>query len=212
MRANWIRPEDLHHYEALGFDNFKIVERNTPSKVLLTRVKAYSERKFDGNFFDLVLPFNHPAGSLSKRGRQRSVFRAAGAQHFLSHPKSMWRGVPQTAAAGQGDGAAVSARKEIALHLDNRKLDGFIDRFLQHSCVDVDCEKCRYCHRFIDRAVSIDPEYRERVLAMYRDLFADMQEGSFFDSVRPRDFVEVARLTRRVVKDTVAQLIGQAAR
>ena len=47
---------------------------------------------------------------------------------------------------------------------------------------------------------------------MYRDLFADMQEGSFFDSVRPRDFVEVARLTRRVVKDTVAQLIGQAGR
>jgi len=63
-----------------------------------------------------------------------------------------------------------------------------------------------------ERAVSIDPEYRERVLAMYRDLFQDMQEGSFFDSVRPRDFVEVARLTRSVVKDTVAQLIGQAGR
>ena len=23
VRANSIRPEDLHHYEALGFDNFK---------------------------------------------------------------------------------------------------------------------------------------------------------------------------------------------
>src|SRR5262249_5041802 len=42
VRANWIRPEDLHHYEALGFSNFKIVERNTPTPELLKRVRAWA--------------------------------------------------------------------------------------------------------------------------------------------------------------------------
>ena len=42
VRANWIRPEDLHHYEKMGFDNFKIVERNTPTPELLRRANAYA--------------------------------------------------------------------------------------------------------------------------------------------------------------------------
>ena len=33
LRANWIRPEDLHLYEEIGYENFKIVERNTPVPV-----------------------------------------------------------------------------------------------------------------------------------------------------------------------------------
>ena len=212
VRANWIRPEDLHHYEALGFDNFKIVERNTPSKVLLTRVKAYSERKFNGNFFDLVLPFNYPQEAYQSEAAKEAYSVRRALKYFFKPSQVNVTRVPKLQQLGKAMGLLYPRQGRSALQLDNRKLDGFIDRFLQHSCVDVDCEKCRYCHRFAERAVSIDPEYRERVLAMYRDLFQDMQEGSFFDSVRPRDFVEVARLTRRVVKDTVAQLIGQAGR
>ena len=98
-----------------------------------------------------------------------------------------------------------------ALYLDNRKLDGFIDRFLRNSCIDVDCEQCGHCHQYADRAVRIDPEYRERVLAMYRELFRDMQDGSFFEPMRPRDFVEVARLTKRLVRNAVGRVLPQSA-
>ena len=42
VRANWIRPEDLHHYESLGFHNFKIVERNTP--VSYTHLDVYKRQ------------------------------------------------------------------------------------------------------------------------------------------------------------------------
>ena len=79
------------------------------------------------------------------------------------------------------------------LFLDNRKMDSFIDRFLEKSCIDVDCESCRYCHRFADEALTIDPEYRRDVLAQYRDLFEDMHTGTFW-SPRPRDLVDVGRL------------------
>lgn len=207
IRANWIRPEDLHHYEAMGLDNFKIVERNTPTKVLLTRVKAYSERRYDGNFFDLVLPFNYPKEAYNTEASKEAYSVTRAIKYFFRPSQVNVTKVPKLQELGKTMGLLYPRKGETALYLDNRKLDGFIDRFLKHTCVDVDCEKCQYCHRFADKAVSIDPTYRERVLAMYRDLFKDMQDGSFFESVKARDFVEVARLTKRLVKDAVTEIL-----
>jgi len=56
-------PEDLHYYEKLGYETFKIVERNTPTQILLERVKAYSERRYDGNLLDLVQNYAYPKTS-----------------------------------------------------------------------------------------------------------------------------------------------------
>ena len=55
--ADWIRPEDLVHYEALGYDSFKLAGRNLPTEVLITRLKAYAGRRYDGNLLDLVQDF-----------------------------------------------------------------------------------------------------------------------------------------------------------
>jgi collagenase-like PrtC family protease len=54
LRGDWIRPEDLHYYEELGYDRFKIVDRSTPADVLVKRVEAYANRKYDGNLMDLI--------------------------------------------------------------------------------------------------------------------------------------------------------------
>ena len=43
LMADWVRPEDLVHYERLGYDNFKLSGRNMPTEVLLRRTKAYHE-------------------------------------------------------------------------------------------------------------------------------------------------------------------------
>jgi hypothetical protein len=86
------------------------------------------------------------------------------------------------------------------MQLDNRALDGFIDRFLTESCIDVDCERCRYCHDYADRALCIDPGFREQVLGEYAGLFEDMHAGSFWQQLHPRDLVDAARLTSRVLK------------
>ena len=55
IKAAWIRPEDLKVYEAMGYTTFKLLERGIPSEELLKRVKAYSERRFDGNLAELLL-------------------------------------------------------------------------------------------------------------------------------------------------------------
>jgi collagenase-like PrtC family protease len=54
ISSGWIRPQDLHHYEAMGYHAFKLIERNIPSEALLKRVKAYAERRFDGNLAELL--------------------------------------------------------------------------------------------------------------------------------------------------------------
>lgn len=55
--ADWIRPEDIHHYEKIGITRFKITDRNTPVEYLKKRVKAYHERRYDGNLLDLIQHF-----------------------------------------------------------------------------------------------------------------------------------------------------------
>ncbi len=66
------------------------------------------------------------------------------------------------------------------VYIDNRQLDGFIDRFLQESCRDCDCETCRYCHRWAERVVRIDPEWRAECLALYERLFREMETGTLW--------------------------------
>jgi collagenase-like PrtC family protease len=41
IKSVWIRPEDIHIYEDLGFSNFKILERSCPTELLIRRVDAY---------------------------------------------------------------------------------------------------------------------------------------------------------------------------
>ncbi|HEX9103984.1 MAG TPA: U32 family peptidase [Polyangia bacterium] len=214
VRANWIRPEDLHHYEAMGFDNFKIVERNTPTPELVRRVKAYSERRYDGNFFDLVLPFNYPAESYTTAAAREAFSLRRAVKYFFKPSQVNVTKIPKLARLGKKMGLLFPRQGPSGLYLDNRKLDGFIDRFLKQSCVDVDCDECGWCHRFAESALEIDPEYRETVLAQYRDLFSDLHDGSFFAPPTMRDFVDVGRLTRRVARSAAERLapsLAQAA-
>jgi collagenase-like PrtC family protease len=55
--ADWIRPEDLVHYEGIGYHRFKITDRNTPVEYLRKRVTAYHSRRYDGNLLDLIQHF-----------------------------------------------------------------------------------------------------------------------------------------------------------
>ncbi len=211
IRANWIRPEDLHHYEAMGFTNFKIVERNTPTPELLRRVHAYANRRYDGNFFDLVLPFNYPKSSYQSEAAKEAYSLKRAVEYFFKPSQVNVAKVPKLALLGQRQGLLYPRPGDTELYLDNRKLDGFIDRFLQKSCIDVDCEKCRYCHRFADKALTISNDYREQVLAQYRDLFNDMHDGSFFAPARLGDLIEAGRLVRRAAQSAVGKVIPSMA-
>jgi collagenase-like PrtC family protease len=62
LKSPWIRPEDIPHYEAIGYDRFKITERFKRTPLLLENVRAYENRRYDGNLLDLfTLPRKGPS-------------------------------------------------------------------------------------------------------------------------------------------------------
>ncbi len=54
IRSPWVRPEDIKFYESIGIEHFKITERGFPTEELVKRVKAYTDRKYEGNLLDLI--------------------------------------------------------------------------------------------------------------------------------------------------------------
>lgn len=59
LKGDWIRPEDIHYYEEIGYTRFKLIDRSTPTDVMVKRVRAYAERKYDGNLLDLILHYGY---------------------------------------------------------------------------------------------------------------------------------------------------------
>ena len=204
VRANWIRPEDLHIYEEMGYQNFKIVERNTPTSVLLRRVKAYADRRYDGNLFDLVLPFQYPESAYTDQASRDAYGWRRAARYFFK-PRAVNVGrAARLVKLGRRQGLLYPMREaKPPLHLDNRKLDGFMKRFQKEGCTDVDCEKCLYCHQWADKALTIDPAYRGDVLSAYRALFDDIDSGDFWE-YRLSDVKQAATSAARWVRDRVA--------
>ena len=62
IKARWIRPEDLSHYEAIGINKFKIAGRRMPTEWIVRAVKAFTSRKYEGNLVDIIQGFSLSVG------------------------------------------------------------------------------------------------------------------------------------------------------
>lgn len=161
VRAVWIRPEDIHRYDSVGYHDFKILERNAPTEVMVERVRAYATGQFQGNLLDLIQPYAYrsPGGTHLHRGLFWSL--CYGFNPIRVSLKQAMR--IRRLAATMG---VLRPRKGPAgVVLDNQRLDGFLDRLLS-DCTRRDCAECRYCHRWAEQAVTIDPAYRRDCLAL----------------------------------------------
>ncbi len=178
IRSEWIRPDDIPVYEEMGYDLFKIAERDLPTEVMVARVKAYSERHYEGNLLDLVQPY----GFQGIKGGDRYYNKGLGwmlrfiIRPFMANPLRM---LPLKRLA-ELRGMIKPIEGKPPVYIDNRALDGFIERFHETGCVDTDCEECRWCHEFADKAVRIDTENRDQALEAYDELFESMHGGSMW--------------------------------
>jgi collagenase-like PrtC family protease len=173
IKAAWIRPEDIGVYEAMGYTTFKLLERGIPSAELLKRVKAYSERRFDGNLAELFLSHGF------KEPPRRESFWA------LRHFWKPWQANPLRLkplfdlARMQG---MLSPLAECPIRVEARQIpDHFLDSFRDRDCASMDCQACGYCGRIAEQAVSIAPEYREAVLEKYAQIDEMMASGGFWN-------------------------------
>jgi len=54
IKARWIRPEDIHVYEEIDIDFFKISGRAMSTEWILNAAAAYSSRQYQGNLYDVL--------------------------------------------------------------------------------------------------------------------------------------------------------------
>jgi collagenase-like PrtC family protease len=169
IKAVWIRPEDMGQYEDLGYSWFKIVERGCPGDLLVRRVQAYAQRSFDGNLYELVAPVAQVKSGLgaSRLQRLRMALIMARPGKVKMGALLLMKRYAELALVDSFD------KTNAPVYIDNRALDGFLDGVKSRGCASTLCESCGHCSATAERAVVIDPLYREKTLA----LAARLDEG-----------------------------------
>jgi collagenase-like PrtC family protease len=180
IRTTWIRPEDLHAYETLGFDSFKIVERSCPSDLLVKRVAAYAQRSFDGNLLEIAGPV-----AQIKREQKAPLTQRLRAVSIMFKP---WFVKVSALAAMKRYAEKVIPhsyeRDEASVYIDNKALDGFIEGLRLRDCASGQCERCGYCRTWAEKTVSVNEDYRAEVLEMARWLDEGLVASTHW--LRPR--------------------------
>ncbi len=156
IRSEWIRPEELHVYEDIGYHNFKLVERNLPTDLMVQRVKAYSNRSFNGNLIDLIQPYGHQQKNEKQQYISKKLFWSLS---FLFKPFKVnilkLRNIQKLC---DTKGMLSPSSGQAPIYIDNKKLDDFIQHFLEHSCRNQNCEECNYCHKITKDVIKIDED------------------------------------------------------
>jgi len=180
IRSEWIRPEDLHIYEDLGYDLFKIVERDLPTPLMLKRVEAYVERSYDGNLLDLIQPYGF-TGIDAQNDYYKSKKKLSWLRRYMLRP-TLVNPVKMLLLKKVVDARNMTNPIEgkAPVYLDNKALDGFMERFKSTGCRETDCDDCRWCHQFAEKALHVDSDHRDQSLRAYDRFFQAVHEGELW--------------------------------
>jgi len=166
LRAPWIRPEDQQVYRDLGVDHLKLINRLMATDEIVKIVEAYRSGRYDGNLFDLLdfppKPVHATRGVAGKLRLARYFARPGLVNPYHLSQSSQERVDPD------------------AFYLDNRQLDGFIERFRGHDCADLSCGECRYCDDVASSQLRVSPAAKEMFAARTGALREGLISGALF--------------------------------
>ena len=178
LRSDWIRPEDINFYEDLGFNNFKIVERNLPTSLMLKRIEAYSLRKYNGNLIDLVQPYGHKKDDESIAHYKKGAFRRL--LNFVRPLKVNVNSIKRLQELTKIKGMLTPLNAKQPIYIDNLKLEGFLENVWKRRCRYNNCEECKYCHQVAKEAVLVEEVYRDSCLHLQREIERSLVDGSMW--------------------------------
>jgi len=163
IKVRWIRPEDVGYYEEVGIDRLKIIDRYKTTEMLLSYLKAYTERRYEGNLIDLL--------NLPKRGAFLPVnLKYLLREEFVNTDKLM----------DFADCCDMTVSELI--EIDSRKIPpDFLDFFKKVDCSRTLCEECRYCHEIADRAIQIKDQELKAQIGKYDAFLQDLASGAVFE-------------------------------
>jgi collagenase-like PrtC family protease len=162
LKSPWIRPEDVSSYENLGYDSFKITERFKRTPVLLEHVRAYENRRYDGNLLDLF--------TLPRKG----AFTPIHLEYFIKPEHVNIMKVSEL-----GDVFDLEVRELI--QIDNNKLNGFLEHFKKKDCNQTSCAQCRYCDRVFDKVAKVNIRGTKKAAQKVKDFSDQLVSGEIFE-------------------------------
>jgi len=162
LKSPWIRPEDVSSYEDLGYDSFKITERFKRTPLLLEHVRAYEERRYEGNLLDL---FTLP---------RKDAFTPVHLEYFIKPEHVNIMKVSEL-----GDVFDLEVRELI--QIDNNKLNGFLEHFKRKDCNQTTCAQCRYCDGVLKKVAVMDEERLKKAAQKVKDFSDKLISGEIFD-------------------------------
>ncbi|MBF0314246.1 MAG: U32 family peptidase [Oligoflexia bacterium] len=168
IRSDWIRPEDIKIYQQLGYHHFKIVERDLPTPIMIKRVTAYSEGKYEGNLIDLIQPYGHADNS--NRYDWKRVLLSL--RYFFAPLKVNLSKmlVLKKLAARRGMLHALSGAPPIVIDNQHPCLQNFLSTILEKRCRYRDCTQCGYCDAVAAEVLKIEKSYSQESLQLHAQI------------------------------------------
>jgi len=170
IKSDWIRPEDLHYYEKIGYNEFKVVDREMPAEKIASIVDAYSKRSYNGNLLEILGNFSSATGD--SNSNQRLLSRWIRIIKYLFRPRqvNIFRLYKFK-----------NILTEIPVYVDNQKLNGFLEHFINERCDLVSCRNCGYCNYIAKKAVRItDLDKLQDLVRNYNTILENMISGKIF--------------------------------
>src|SRR4030043_37112 len=162
LKSPWIRPEDIPHYEAIGYEHFKITERFKRTSLLLEHVKAYENRRYDGNVLDLF--------TLPRKG----AFTPVHLEYFIKPEHVNIMKISELE-------KVFDLEVRELIQIDNKKLEGFIEHFKTKDCNQTTCSACRYCETVFEKVAVVNEEGVRKASGRVRDFSEKLLTGEIFE-------------------------------
>jgi len=160
IHSQWIRPEDLSIYEEIGIDGIKLIDRRCSTDTIVKITKSYCQRKYEGNLLDLLPAFH--GKSVKNLGNLLLKIR----YYFHPFENNMVNSF-----------RAKRLLKDIDVYIDNKKLDGFIKKFIEEDCSLKQCSQCQYCNRIAKETVVYDQEKMEETKRFHKEFLDGFIQG-----------------------------------
>jgi len=162
LKSPWIRPEDIPHYENVGYDHFKITERFKRTPLLLEHVKAYENRRYEGNLLDLF--------TLPRKG----AFTPVHLEYFIKPQHVNILKISELE-------KVFDLEVRELIQIDNKRLDGFIEYFKKNDCNQTSCSNCRYCETFFQKVAVVDEEGAKKAGQRVKNFSDKLLTGEVFE-------------------------------
>lgn len=156
IKGMWIRPEDIHYYEDIGYKKFKIIDRLKETDWLINVINAYFNRSYTGNLSDILCSFDT---------YQKEVINTPKINiddinvDNIQDLKKYW---------------------DLKPYIDNKKLTelNFLEFFTKNKndCRKIKCSDCKYCEEVASHVLKIDKSNMSNVVFNLKAVKAKMVE------------------------------------